>query len=329
MQVGIIVLNWNGLDDTRDCLKSLERQQYQAATVYLVDNASVDGSGAVLAAEFPYCRYIGNKTNQGFTGGNNTAIEHCLADGVDAVLLLNNDTIVAEDFLTHLVDALQTEANIGMVGPKILYFDPPDEIWFGGGTINFNQAAPFRHRGEGSRDQGHLDRAEETEFLTGCCLLVRSEVIRHIGALDPALGYYCEDVEWCLRAKRAGWRIWYAPKSRIWHRISRSTARAATPVYYYSNRNPVIVATKYLRFSSALKVRWSSFLRALSHPVGGHESKALYYALALDILRGRTGLVDAPESETVPRALDKMRQVYLKTIWRINGRFFTRSPRNH
>lgn len=245
--VAVVILNWRGTEDTRECCRSLNGMPYPSARVYVVDNGSGDGSAEALAAEFPNFIHVANRENLGFTRGNNSLIARILEEDWAAyVLLLNNDTVVGSGFLESLVSAARSDPTIGMVGPKIYFFDRPDVIWYAGGRVNFSDPLPVGHIGEGEMDLGQHDRPGETGFVTGCCLLVRSEVIRQIGDLDECFGYYYEDVDWCLRAKRAGWKLWYEPKARVWHKVGRSADRARMATSYYVSRNVVLTARRNL-----------------------------------------------------------------------------------
>src|SRR5690349_1988561 len=119
--VSIIVLNYNGLQDTMACLRSLEHLTYSRASIILVDNASTDGTADVVRRAYPNVTVMETGMNLGFTGGNNVAIEHALEHGADYVMLLNNDTIVAPDFLNVMVEVMEQDPTIGVSGPMIYY----------------------------------------------------------------------------------------------------------------------------------------------------------------------------------------------------------------
>jgi GT2 family glycosyltransferase len=288
--VAVIILNWRGLEDTRACCDSLGKLTYSEAKVFVVDNASGDGSAEALRSEFPRFNHIQNGKNLGFSGGNNAAMNQLLMQNYKYILLLNNDTVVAPDFIEPLVDAAETDPQIGMVGAKIYYFNSPDVIWYAGGSVDFEECHPFRHIGENTVDHGQYDQPRETGWITGCCLLARSEVLKQIGLLDEAFGYYCEDVHWCLRVKKAGWKIWYQPGSKVWHKIGQSTGRGNLPVLYYNCRNILLIAGKNLNWPQKIKF----FLRAIhwvwTYPPKNPEKSGLWEA-TLDGILGKGGLL--------------------------------------
>ncbi len=220
--VYIIVLNWNGKNDTIECLRSLRGMTYPNARVLVVDNGSTDDSVDSIAQLFPDITILRNEKNLRFAGGNNKGIEHALTKKADAILLLNNDTIVENNFLTAMIDELLSNEQNGMVGPKILYFAAPKKIWFAGGIIKWHQGW-MMHRGIREDDHGQYDYPTSTDYISGCCLLVKREVVEKIGMLDESYFIYGEDADWCERAKREGFLLRYAPKAIIWHKVSASS----------------------------------------------------------------------------------------------------------
>lgn len=219
--VYIIVLSWNGKQDTIDCLQSLQALSYANARILLVDNASTDGTVQTIRSLFPNVEILANQANLRFAGGNNVGVRHALANNADYVLLLNNDTIVEPDFLTHLIRIAEYDTPVGMVAPKIYYFHQPRLIWFAGGKIEWWKGW-ISHIGIREVDRGQYDAIREADYLTGCCILVKRQVIDRIGLLDERYFLYGEDVDWCLRAKRAGYRLLYVPSAVIWHKLSVS-----------------------------------------------------------------------------------------------------------
>ncbi|MBI3963558.1 MAG: glycosyltransferase family 2 protein [Candidatus Kerfeldbacteria bacterium] len=250
-RVGIILVNWNGYDDTAACLQSLRAQRYPNANIYLVDNGSQNNEGQRLAAAFPEVALLLNRENLGFTGGNNAGIRRALQDGAAYVLLLNNDTVVDPDFLVHLVAFLASRPAAGIAGSKILYHDTRT-IWFAGGYLQY-WTGFARHMAKGMPDAQYTRRAAfDVPFVTGCCLLVRREVIERIGPLHDAYFAYFEDVDWCFAARQAGWSSWVVPTSILWHKkggsgATRGTNRLSPTQAYYQARNAFIFARRQLR----------------------------------------------------------------------------------
>ncbi len=276
-RVAAVVLNWCSVPDTSACLRSLEASDYPALSVLLVDNASPDGSGAELHALFPHLPYLQTGANLGYTGGNNRGIERALADGADYVLVLNNDTLVDPDAVTRLVEAARSRPRVGAVGPKIVYADAPDRIWFGGGDFSRARALGY-HRGEGQPDpQPSGGEPEEVTFLTGCCLLLPAQVLREVGGFEEDFFAYVEDVDLCLRLMERGYRLLYQPAGRIAHRVPLHEAPSAFGIEH-GVRNRVRLARR--RYGAADRLRFSVFfyptrlLRAMGYLSRGDRERA-------------------------------------------------------
>jgi GT2 family glycosyltransferase len=222
-RVAIILLTWNGKALTLACLESLASLEYDAVEIIVVDNGSTDGTAdAVRGAYGDRVRVIENSSNLGFSRGNNVGIRRALDDGADLVLLLNNDTTVDPALVRHLADVIRSSGEIGIVGPKIYYASPPDRIWFAGGEISLARGVS-RHIGIRERDRGQHDEVRDVDYITGCALMARRQVFEAIGGLDPGFTAYYEDADFCMRARRAGFRVVYVPSGRVWHKISAST----------------------------------------------------------------------------------------------------------
>jgi len=231
--VFIIILNWNGWQDTIECVASCQELDYPDFQLLLVDNGSTDGSEARLQERFPELEIIQTGANLGFAGGNNVGIRQALARGADYIWLLNNDTTVGKQALTALVEALEMDEKAGIAVSKIGYFSDPERLWFAGGEWNPSMHLA-RHRGLNETDSGQYDTAGETDFATGCSLLFKTELIAATGYLQEDYFLYWEDLDWCLRARQQGWKILYAPASRVWHKVSVSVEHnSPVQTYYY------------------------------------------------------------------------------------------------
>jgi GT2 family glycosyltransferase len=239
-RVTVIVLNWNGLNDTLGCLESLDRLDYTGCEVVVVDNGSADESVPVIRQRFPAVTTIENGENLGYAGGNNVGLRYAMTQGVDYALLLNNDTVVDPAFLRVLVDAAEAEPAIGMAGPTIYYHERPDVTWSAGGAIDWRQGST-RMVGLNEPDAGQFGQSpREVDFITGCALLVKRSVMEEVGLLDERFFAYYEEAEWCVRATRAGFRIVHVPLACIWHKISPSAQADSPLVHYYMTRNRLL-----------------------------------------------------------------------------------------
>ena len=257
-RVSIIILNWNSYEVTLECLRSLGKITYRNFEVVLVDNGSVDGSAERLAESVPEIRLIRNGKNLGFAAGCNVGMRDALARGAEWVLLLNNDTVVAPDFLTHLIQVAEKDPNIGVLNPKIYFFDPPDRLSYAGGVHQRWRLFP-RTFGLRQKDAGQFDRVREVNFLSGCAMLIKADVIRQIGLFEEIYFHFFEDIEWSLRATRAGFKGMYVPQAVIWHKEHYDTDRNQSSGFseFYLARNHIIFARKHVPlYDWPLKMTW-------------------------------------------------------------------------
>jgi len=254
--VVIIVLNWNGRDDTLACLSSLDRLEYPAYSIVVVDNGSGDDSVSAIRSRFPNLTVLETGANLGYVGGNNFGIEHARTTNAEYVLLLNNDTEVAPDMLTRLVEVTEADSRIGGVGPTIYYFDQRDVVWSAGGAIDWARGNT-RMLGLDEADTGQFGKTPRSvDFVTGCALLVRMSVFDQVGTLDPRFFAYYEETEWCVRASRAGFTILHVPGARMWHKISALSRDVSPIVLYYMTRNRLL-------FLSVIHAGWRAWAYTL------------------------------------------------------------------
>lgn len=257
-RVAIILVNWNGETDTIACLTSISKlltSHFSLFTI-VVDNGSTDDSVPAIRKKFPRVEVIEAGKNLGFTGGNNLGIKRALEAGADFVWLLNNDTVVDKHALAVLVDVFG-DKRVGVAGSKI-YFTAGREyhkdryakkdlgrvLWYAGGVIDWNNMYAS-HRGVDEVDEGQYDITEETQFVTGCSMMIRREVFHKIGSLDEKFFAYLEDVDFCLRAKHAGYKLLYVPRSIVWHKNAGSSGVGSDTHQYYMTRNRLIVGFRY------------------------------------------------------------------------------------
>ncbi len=243
-KVAIIIVNWNGLKDTIECIESVKKIDYPDYEIIVIDNGSEKFDADILEKKFSSeIGIIRNKENLGFAGGNNIGIRYALENGADFVLLLNNDTVVDKGFLSEMIRVASLDNRIGAVGPKIYFYSEINKIWFAGGKIN-KILTKGEMIGYGEIDQGRYDTEKETDFITGCCLLVKREVFEKIGLLSEEYFVYYEDTDWCLRARKSGFKCVYAPKAEIWHKASIGLGLGSPAYIYYNIRNGLLMAER-------------------------------------------------------------------------------------
>jgi len=223
--VTIVVLNWNGWRDTLDCLESLEAADLQGASVLVVDNGSRDDSVARIREQRPAQEILALPENMGYAGGNNAGMRAALDAGAGAILLLNNDTRVAPDFLPPLLAVMRDSVRAGAVTSQILRLDRPELLDVAYLEVHFDERNVVQLQGVNRLPSEGYDARRRVYVVPGCSVLFRSEALREVGLFDEAYFAYHEDVDWCLRAAAGGWEVYYEPYSRVFHKGSRSTER--------------------------------------------------------------------------------------------------------
>ena len=263
-QVSIVVLNWNGADDTIACLDSLQALTYPNFSVIVVDNGSSDDSLLHLRPyEAPYpLTLLETGQNLGYAGGNNVGTRHALEQGAEFVLVLNNDTVVAPDLLERLIESAQRNPNAGVFSARILYFDAPEKVWFDGArwnTSTLNMEWPGQDAEEPSLGLDDHD----TDYACGAALFFRAEVARQIGLLDESFFLVWEEVDWCFRAREAGWRNLVVPAAKVWHKIGVSFGSESSPLrVYFSVRNQLLWFSRHAPMAARMRL-WARSLRRL------------------------------------------------------------------
>lgn len=195
---------------------------------------------------------IKNNKNYGFTEGNNIGIRYVLNTlNPEYILLLNNDTVVDRYFLDELVEVAESSPKIGFIGPKVYYYDykgRKDVINFAGGKQNLWKFKPS-HIGYKEIDKGQYDTNKEVDYIHGCCLLARAQMLEDIGLLDKEYVSYREENDWAIRGYNRGWKSVYAYKSKIWHKIGGSTNRDTNLfVDYLETKNRFLFVKKYSNY---------------------------------------------------------------------------------
>lgn len=277
LKVAIVILNWNGLEDTVECLESLKKVTYPNYQLILVDNGSEGDDVRVLRERFgDYIHLIENDRNYGFAEGSNIGMRYALTYfNPDYVLLLNNDTVVDPGFLTGLVRAAESDSRIGIIGPVVYDYYRPAVIrktgagqrivWWRGAAVSMLS----------DRQADECGSIREADSIEGSCMLVRREVLEEVGMLDHEYFTYWEEIDWCVRARRAGYKICFTLNSRIWHK--RPPFYKNTLKLYYFLRNNVLFMRRnadtkhmivFLAYLFLVRIPLYSFKLFLRHPLG-------------------------------------------------------------
>lgn len=276
----IIVLNWNGINDTIPCIESLLKLKYKNIKIVICDNGSVDGSIGIIdkwyssldlsnKSDFEYAEvdtprinkfktlansqgiYVINiGDNLGYAGGNNVGIKFALnQEDMQAVWILNNDTIVDENSLSELIAAADKDENIGVCGSRLVYFDCREKLQGLGGIFN-----PFFCISKHYKANEYSGNVYDNEFVSnkidyviGASMLIKRNVLENVGSLCEDYFLYYEEIDYCLRAKKQGYKVYACTESIVYHKEGASTKKNQKGILadYYSVKNRLLIATKF------------------------------------------------------------------------------------
>lgn len=278
IRVGAILINYNARDDTKECINSLLDQDYSPIEIYVVDNASPDGSGIALQEEFidkANVHVILNEENLGFSAGNNIGIREAFCNGCSAVLLINNDTIADSSLVTELLGELDYN---NIVAPYMYYYTEPRRLWFAGGYFNW-RGQPLH--------MTDLSSSHSVDFITGCCLMYSREVYDLIGEWDERYFLYFEDCDFSARAASAGVHLRMVPAAVLWHKVSSSTGKDSRLTSYYKCRNKLLFVGEHEKAFLPLSWAWGTVLLRCLMPGSARVARV---AMS-DYMSGRFGIL--------------------------------------
>lgn len=272
-KVSIVILNWNGLEDTLQCFESLLAVGDVDFEVIVVDNASSDSSiqkigewaqlyeipllkfyepSEQLVGDTPKRRTTGMRRmilfclaeNMGFCVGNNLGLRQAQLNGIPYAVMLNNDTIVEPDFLSPLVEYAEAKPSVGLLGCQIRYAEDTDKVWWAGGMFNYWLGSK-RLYDRKSSDQVPRE-PYQTDWVSGCMTFMPLSVFKQIGGYDERFFIWCEEWDLSLRVDRAGYKMLVVPSSVIYHKVGKSLGKMSSLTYYYSARNLLLLRSDYL-----------------------------------------------------------------------------------
>lgn len=245
--VVIILVNFNGSDDTIDCIISLNGLTYKNYEIVVVDNCSSDDSIEDLerAKAIYHFTLLKSNENKGFSTGNNIGIRYALEHNADYIWILNNDTLVEPGALEKLLTGFTYDKKCGITIGKIFFEQNRNIVWYAGGAFD-----PWTARTE-HWNYGRIETSKQSicnvTFATGCCMLVSRQAIEKVGLFDEDYFLYEEDVDYSYRMTTQGYKMVYVPEAVIFHKVSASTGQASSVSQYYSIRNKYLLIRKYFR----------------------------------------------------------------------------------
>jgi GT2 family glycosyltransferase len=240
--VAVIIVNWNGLPFVLSCLQSVLGSDYPYLLVLLVDNGSTDGTVEEVRARLPDVRLLEAGRNLGYAAGNNLGLRDALEAGARYILLLNNDTEIAPDMISALVAEMEQERRIGIASPKIYLQEFPGRLWAVGGVLQSRRVVTL---GIDEVDSGQFND-RELDFVFGCGMMIRRDVLERLGLLDTEFRFYYEDIDLCLRARQAGYKIVWVPRAIMWHQNPARTLNSSKYKIHNYERSRMLFYKKHL-----------------------------------------------------------------------------------
>lgn len=243
-QTWIIIPTYNRADDLRDCLNSLSKTGIPNQQIIVVNNASQDNTNLLVSENFPEIHLISLNENIGATGASNVGFDYALKHGADYVIRLDSDTIVAPNFISPLLDLAKSDSNIGMVSPKIYYYDSPKEIWYAGADA---KPVIFGTKNEHNleTDSPNNSQIKEVAYIWATAMLIKREVLEKTGGFDTDFFIYHEEIDFCERVRSLGYRLLFNPNSYVWHKIGSNLNNSWTA--YHWNRSKMLLYRKHAR----------------------------------------------------------------------------------
>lgn len=249
-QIAVIIVAWNNYNSTQECIESILNQRFVEVRIFLVDNGSKIEPLDRLIDEFPMIKYIRSNTNLGFAAGTNLGLRKALATNSDHFLIINNDTRADEFMLKELLLASMDE-DIGLTAPIIYYYDEPDRIWSSGGKINKFFLMPL----DSHNTQRIISCPTKRTFVSGCCFLLKREVLEQIELFDERFFMYFEDLDFCKRINETKWLMMVIPSAKLWHKVSQSSGgQYSVRERYYYGLSSGIYFRKHMKVANAIPV---------------------------------------------------------------------------
>lgn len=266
--VAVVILNWNGKEDTLECVASVRRLIYPQYKVVVVDNGSTDDSVDSIRECHPDITILQTGANLGYAGGNNVGIRWALEHDAEYVLVLNNDTVVAPDMLSQLVSVALVDPRIGLLGPSNFYYARPTELCSVGATLRAPAYRGYTLVGDGDMKESWRGPVQ-FDALVGSAMLIHRRVFEELQLFDERFFLCYEEFDFAMRAARAGYSCVFVPDAKIWHKVGGSLGDLESPVRTYFNvRNRLMWSKKHFSWLVRLPLHFENLriLRAIFRP---------------------------------------------------------------
>ena len=267
-KIAVIIINWKKYDFTLKCIDSVLKSSYKNFKIILIDNESQNNFPDEINKS-EKIQIIKNKNNEGFSKANNQGIKYSIKNGFDYVLLLNNDTLIKNDLIDSLIQQ-SSNLNQKIIQPLILNYDGT-KIWNAGGKIN-NFFGTFKSLKKGKSFKNFKSNRNLTEWFTGCCVLIKSDIFMDIGYFDERFFAYYEDVDYSIRLKKMGYSIALMTNSYLQHYESASSksdnqseGNLSPYVHYLNIRNHILLLKKHSKSFNLIGVLLYQLIKILSY----------------------------------------------------------------
>jgi len=268
--IAVILVNWKKYNLTSKCIDSLNKSNYKNFKIILVDNEYSEESLIELKNQHKDIVVFKEKNNLGFAGGNNIGIRYALENDYDYIMLLNNDTEVKENFILPLVERIEKDHFLGAVQPLILNFLNKSIIWNAGGKLNKFLGITSTRLNNKLNSSIVFD--DYTDWISGCCILIKSEILTKVGLLDEKFFNYYEDVDWSLRMKNLGYDLGFVKESIIYHHGSSSSKNKKTKegvisskIHYFNIRNHILLLKKHKNLFNFFGIVFFQIIKTTSY----------------------------------------------------------------
>ena len=293
-KVFIIILNFNSFEDTKECLISLQKIDYNNYEIVVVDNSSTDDSYEKLKKEFHTYNILKCNENLGYANGNNLGIKYALENGADYVCILNNDVVVENNFLTKIIKTMENTKDIGLAGPCICNYEDKNIIQAMGANINlYNGLTQGKYKGWKYDNIPHKDAF--VDYLGGACFVCRKEVFEKIGLIPENYFLFFEETEFCFKAAKEGYKLLCVYESKIYHKGSSTISKYSGLSYYFLNRNRVVFVRRNAKFLQKIIFSIYIFIEAVGRIIIRREP----FSLLKNIIHGFKADLKNIDIETV------------------------------
>lgn len=262
IKLAIILVNYNGLNDTLECIQSINNSKHENAeiTIIVVDNNSRTNDIKVINKQYPDVVTIQNEINMGFAGANNIGILHALKCNCEWIMLLNNDTVIDKNMIENM---LKESKECPIVVPLMLYYSDPEKIWYAGGKISKFTGNNYHYKMNKYTNSVALKKINCT-FATGCCMMIHRKIFKDVGFFNDSYFMYCEDTEFSIRLNLKKYKILFTPDAVLWHKISSSSGGSMSPFsIYYCTRNRLTYLREYKAYFSKFAFLFSYITRLI------------------------------------------------------------------